>query len=58
MKREWNKASLLELTILNTNNQPTYELKADDVIIGVGLKQGEQDCEKPVDYPIPYWPMS
>lgn len=58
MKRTWNNAELVELSIVSTENQPTTEMKSDDVITGVGLKQGVYASgvtDKP-EYPIPYYP--
>lgn len=55
MKKMWNDVELIELSIEATANQPTHELKADDVITGVGLKQGVADGSGP-EYPIPYYP--
>lgn len=55
MKKEWSAAEITELNISATANQPTRELKADDVITGVGLKQGVADGSGP-EYPIPYYP--
>lgn len=54
MKR-YDKPEIKELNISSTANQPTRELKADDVITGVGLKQGVADGSGP-EYPIPYYP--
>lgn len=55
MKKTWNDANIVELSLNATANQPTSELKADDVITGVGLKQGVADGSGP-EYPIPYYP--
>ena len=55
MKKNWNNAELVEHSIMATANQPTCELKADDVITGVGLRQGVADGSGP-EYPIPYYP--
>jgi len=55
MKKTWNDAAIEELSIQATANQPTNELKADDVITGVGLKQGVSNGSGP-EYPIPYYP--
>lgn len=53
--KKWNNAEIVELNINATQNQPTTELKTDDVITGVGLKQGVADGSGP-EYPIPYYP--
>jgi len=57
MKKTWNNVELNELSIEATANQPTSELKADDIITGVGYKQGVSDGSGP-EYPIPYYPAN
>lgn len=53
--KTWEKPEIETVNVQNTANQPTTELKADDVITGVGLKQGVADGSGP-EYPIPYYP--
>jgi len=55
--KTWSNAEMTEIKINATNNQPTSELKADDIITGVGYKQGVSDGSGP-EYPIPYYPAN
>lgn len=55
MKKTWSNVEMTELNIEATANQPTTEMKADDIITGVGFKQGVADGSGP-EYPIPYYP--
>lgn len=55
MKKTWSNVEMTELNIKATNNNPTTELKADDIITGIGYKQGTSNGSGP-EYEIDYYP--